>query len=50
MNRLYGWAVSPEMIIPVIPTYLASNVEPDTLHRLFVDKQVQTVILKPTDG
>ncbi len=36
--------------VPIIPTYLASNVETDTLHRLFVDKQVQTVILKPTIG
>ncbi len=36
--------------VPIIPTCLASNVETDTLHRLFVDAQVPTVILKPTIG
>src|SRR6266498_459934 len=36
--------------VPIIPTVLASNVEIDTLHRLFVDQQAQTVILKPTIG
>ncbi len=36
--------------LPIIPTYLASHVEIDTLHRLFVEAQVQTVILKPTIG
>ncbi len=37
--------------VPIIPTYLASNVETDTLHRLFAEgKPVQTVVLKPTIG
>jgi len=36
--------------VPIIPTVLASNVELDTLHRLLINQQVQTVILKPTIG
>jgi len=36
--------------LPIIPTYLASNVEAGTLHKMFVDKGWQTVILKPTVG
>jgi len=36
--------------VPIVPTYLASHVEIDTLHRLFVEAQVPTVILKPTIG
>ena len=35
---------------PIIPTYLSSHVELDTLHKLFVENQWQTVILKPTVG
>lgn len=35
---------------PIIPTYLASNAEMGALHKMFVDKQWQTVILKPTVG
>jgi glutathione synthase/RimK-type ligase-like ATP-grasp enzyme len=36
--------------VPIIPTYLASYTEISTLHKLFVDRQVPTVILKPTIG
>jgi len=36
--------------VPIIPTYLASNMEMSTLHKIFVEKQWQTVILKPTVG
>lgn len=36
--------------VPIIPTYLASNVEAGTLHKIFVDKGQQTIILKPTVG
>jgi glutathione synthase/RimK-type ligase-like ATP-grasp enzyme len=36
--------------VPIIPTYLASHTEISTLHKLFVDRQVPTVILKPTIG
>ncbi len=36
--------------VPIIPTYLSSHVELDTLHKLFVENQWQTVILKPTVG
>jgi glutathione synthase/RimK-type ligase-like ATP-grasp enzyme len=35
---------------PIIPTYLASHVKLGTLHKLFVENQWQTVILKPTVG
>jgi len=34
----------------IIPTYLTSHVELGTLHKLFVENQWQTVILKPTLG
>jgi len=34
----------------IIPTYLLSHVELDTLRKLFVENQWQTVILKPTIG
>lgn len=36
--------------VPIIPTYLASNVETDALHAPLTDQQVQTVVLKPTIG
>lgn len=36
--------------VQVIPTYLASHGELDTLRKLFVENQWQTVILKPTIG
>ncbi|HEX9387443.1 MAG TPA: hypothetical protein VF918_14060 [Anaerolineales bacterium] len=36
--------------VRIIPTVLASNIEPSTLSRLFAHQPVQTVILKPTIG
>lgn len=36
--------------VPIIPTYLASEIETDSLHRLLSDGQVQTIVLKPTVG
>lgn len=36
--------------VPTIPTYLASQVEMGALHKLFVENQWQTIILKPTIG
>ncbi len=36
--------------VPIIPTYLASEIEGGTLSRIFVDKGWQAVILKPTVG
>jgi glutathione synthase/RimK-type ligase-like ATP-grasp enzyme len=36
--------------VPIIPTYLASNVEAETLHDMFAAKQWQTMILKPSVG
>jgi glutathione synthase/RimK-type ligase-like ATP-grasp enzyme len=36
--------------VPIIPTYLASNVETHTLHELVAEAQVPTLILKPTIG
>lgn len=36
--------------VPIIPTYLASNVEGETLHNTFAGKQWQTIILKPSVG
>jgi glutathione synthase/RimK-type ligase-like ATP-grasp enzyme len=36
--------------VPIIPTYLASHVEMGALHKMFVENQWQTVILKPTVG
>lgn len=36
--------------VPIIPTYLASHVEMGELHKMFVENQWQTVILKPTVG
>ena len=34
----------------IIPTFMASHVEPGTLHKLFVENQWETVILKPAVG
>jgi glutathione synthase/RimK-type ligase-like ATP-grasp enzyme len=36
--------------VPVIPTLLGSDIETEAFHRLFIEKQVETVILKPTIG
>ena len=36
--------------VQIIPTFMASQVELDTLHNLFIEHQWQTVILKPTIG
>ena len=36
--------------VPIIPTVLASTLETESFHNLFADKQIQTVILKPTIG
>ena len=36
--------------VQVIPTYLASRAEAETLHKTFTDKQWKSVILKPTIG
>jgi hypothetical protein len=36
--------------VQIIPTYMTSHVELDTLHKLFVENQWQTVILKPAIG
>jgi glutathione synthase/RimK-type ligase-like ATP-grasp enzyme len=36
--------------VRIIPTLLASQVELDTLHKLFFENQWQTIILKPTIG
>jgi hypothetical protein len=36
--------------VPIIPTYLASHVETDTLHRIFTDKGWRTAIIKPMVG
>ena len=36
--------------VPIIPTYLTSDIELDTLHKLFVENQWTTVVLKPTVG
>lgn len=36
--------------VPIIPTYLTSDVVLGTLHKLFVENEWQTVILKPTIG
>jgi glutathione synthase/RimK-type ligase-like ATP-grasp enzyme len=36
--------------VQVIPTYLASHIELDTLRKLFVENQWQTVVLKPAVG
>ena len=36
--------------VPIIPTYLASNIETDTLHPIFADKGWQTAIIKPMVG
>jgi glutathione synthase/RimK-type ligase-like ATP-grasp enzyme len=36
--------------VPIVPTYLASNIETDTPRKLFIDRAGQTVILKPTIG
>jgi hypothetical protein len=35
---------------PIIPTYLTSDLEPGTLHELFIENRWQTVVLKPTVG
>lgn len=36
--------------VQIIPTFMASHVELDTLHQLFVENQWQTAILKPAIG
>lgn len=36
--------------VPIIPTYLASNVEAGTLHDVFAAKQWRTIVLKPSVG
>ncbi|HJX81592.1 MAG TPA: hypothetical protein VJ248_06145 [Candidatus Udaeobacter sp.] len=36
--------------VQIIPTFMASHVEPGTLHKLFVENQWKTVILKPAIG
>ena len=36
--------------VQIIPTVLARDVQTEMFHRLFVDKQIQTVVLKPTIG
>ena len=36
--------------MPIIPTYLAPEVETGALHRIFIENGWQTVILKPTVG
>jgi hypothetical protein len=36
--------------VQIIPTFMASHVELDTLHKLFIENQWQTVILKPAIG
>lgn len=36
--------------VPVIPTVLASSLEPDVLHRILDELQVRSVVLKPTIG
>jgi glutathione synthase/RimK-type ligase-like ATP-grasp enzyme len=36
--------------VTIIPTYLASHVETDALHSRLRDRQVQTIVLKPTVG
>ena len=36
--------------VHIIPTFMASQVDGDTLHQLFVENQWQTVILKPAIG
>ena len=36
--------------VPIIPTYLASNVEAEILHNVFAAKQWQTIVLKPSVG
>ena len=36
--------------VQIIPTFIASHVEPGALHKLFVENQWETVILKPAIG
>jgi glutathione synthase/RimK-type ligase-like ATP-grasp enzyme len=36
--------------VPIIPTYLASNVETHVLHHIFAEKEWQTAIIKPMVG
>jgi len=36
--------------VQIIPTFMASHVEPGALHKLFVENQWETVILKPAIG
>jgi glutathione synthase/RimK-type ligase-like ATP-grasp enzyme len=36
--------------VPILPTLLASDVNPDTVARLFADSRTQMAILKPTIG
>ena len=36
--------------VPVIPTYIATNIETGTLHEFLHNTQAQTVLLKPTIG
>ena len=36
--------------VPIIPTYLVSNAEPNTLHQTFANKGWQYIVLKPTVG
>lgn len=36
--------------VPIIPTYLASHIDRDALHKRFAERQVQSVILKPAIG
>jgi glutathione synthase/RimK-type ligase-like ATP-grasp enzyme len=36
--------------VPIIPTIQAADVEPESTHTLFPNRQVETVVLKPTMG
>ena len=36
--------------VPIIPTYLASNMEVDGIRKIFVDRGWQTAVIKPTIG
>lgn len=49
MNKRYLLDLE-KLGVQIIPTYMAQDVELDTLHKLFVDKQWQTVVLKPAIG